>query len=74
MRKITFILMALVIGFTSCSDDDNEDDLNTCQSYVDKYEKKFEAVDETDLEAVFELLAEYIGNIPEGCEDEIDID
>mgnify|MGYP000577692656 CR=1 FL=1 len=73
MRKITFILMALVIGFASCSDDD-DDAPETCIEYANRYEKKFDALDESDAEGALALLGEFITNLPEGCEDEIDLD
>ena len=74
MKKITFILFALIIGFTSCSDDDDVDPVETCIEYSNRYEKKFDALDETDLEAVFALLTEFATNIPSGCEDLLDED
>ena len=73
MRKITFILMALVIGFASCSDDD-DDAPETCIEYANRYEAKFDELDETDIEGALALVLEYVQNIPEGCEDLIDED
>ena len=55
MKKITFILMALVVGFTSCSDDD-DDAPETCLKYSARYEKKFEALDELDVDGFFALM------------------
>jgi len=71
MKKITFILMALCIGFASCSDDD-DDPVETCTEYANRYEKKFDALDETDIEAALDLFQEFVANIPTGCEDLIE--
>ena len=63
--------MALVIGFTSCSDDD-DDPVETCIEYAKNFEQKMEALDPTDIEAALILALEYVANIPEGCEDLLD--
>lgn len=72
MRTLAFISMTLIIGFTSCSSDDDED-VDTCTAYANSYEKKFDALSETDIEGALALLEEFIENLPEGCDDEIDI-
>ena len=71
MKKSIFILIALCVGFTSCSDDD-DDPVETCTEYVKKFESESDALDPTDIEAALTLLEEFIANAPAGCEELID--
>lgn len=67
MKKLTLILMVLFIGFSSCSDDD-DDPVDTCAEYAKKFEREASALDPTDFEGAITLSIQFMANLPEGCE------